>query len=222
MNNINIDNIKSNQLFDEYYKFLIEENEKYNLTAITEKEEVFYKHFLDCAKVLKYIDLSGKVICDVGSGAGFPGIVLKILCPSLKLYIIEPIRKRCNFLNMLVTRLNLKDVVIINDRAENVKQYRNYFDYVFARAVSNLPMLIELCIPLVKVSGSFIALKGSNYQEEIDLSKNALDELKSLILKIDTYELKDYGLHSIININKKSKTPDKYPRAYAQIKHKPL
>lgn len=222
MNNINIDNIKSNQLFDEYYKFLIEENEKYNLTAITEKEEVFYKHFLDCAKVLEYIDLSGKVICDVGSGAGFPGIVLKILCPSLKLYIIEPIGKRCSFLNMLVTRLNLKDVVIINDRAENVKQYRNYFDYVFARAVSNLPMLIELCIPLVKVSGSFIALKGSNYQEEIDSSKNALDELKSLILKIDTYELKDYGLHSIININKKSKTPDKYPRAYAQIKHKPL
>ena len=222
MNNINIDNIKSNQLFDEYYKFLIEENEKYNLTAITEQEEVFYKHFLDCAKALEYIDLSGKVICDVGSGAGFPGIVLKILCPSLKLYIIEPIGKRCSFLNMLVTRLNLKDVVIINDRAENVKQYRNYFDYVFARAVSNLPMLIELCIPLVKVSGSFIALKGSNYQEEIDSSKNALDELKSLILKIDTYELKDYGLHSIININKKSKTPDKYPRAYAQIKHKPL
>ena len=184
MNNINIDNIKSNQLFDEYYKFLIEENEKYNLTAITEKEEVFYKHFLDCAKVLEYIDLSGKVICDVGSGAGFPGIVLKILCPSLKLYIIEPIGKRCSFLNMLVTRLNLKDVVIINDRAENVKQYRNYFDYVFARAVSNLPMLIELCIPLVKVSGSFIALKGSNYQEEIDSSKNALDELKSLILKL--------------------------------------
>lgn len=222
MNNINIDNIKSNQLFDEYYKFLIEENEKYNLTAITEQEEVFYKHFLDCAKALEYIDLSGKVICDVGSGAGFPGIVLKILCPSLKLYIIEPIGKRCSFLNMLVTRLNLKDVVIINDRAENVKQYRNYFDYVFARAVSNLPVLIELCIPLVKVSGSFIALKGSNYQEEIDSSKNALDELKSLILKIDTYELKDYGLHSIININKKSKTPDKYPRAYAQIKHKPL
>ena len=222
MNNINIDNIKSNNLFDEYYKFLIEENEKYNLTAITEKEEVFYKHFLDCAKVLEYTDLSGKVICDVGSGAGFPGIVLKILCPSIKLYIIEPIGKRCNFLNMLVTRLNLKDVVIINDRAENVKQYRNYFDHVFARAVSNLPMLIELCIPLVKVSGSFIALKGSNYQEEVDLSKNALDELKSLILKIDTYELKDYGLHSIININKKSKTPDKYPRAYAQIKHKPL
>ncbi len=222
MNNINIDNIKSNQLFDEYYKFLIEENEKYNLTAITEKEEVFYKHFLDCAKALEYIDLSGKVICDVGSGAGFPGIVLKILCPSLKLYIIEPIGKRCNFLNMLVKRLNLKDVVIINDRAENIKQYRNYFDYVFARAVSNLPMLIELCIPLVKVSGSFIALKGSNYQEEIDSSKNALDELKSLVLKIDTYELEEYGLHSIININKKSKTPDKYPRAYAQIKHKPL
>ena len=222
MNNINIDNIKSNQLFDEYYKFLIEENEKYNLTAITEKDEVFYKHFLDCAKVLEYIDLSGKVICDVGSGAGFPGIVLKILCPSLKLYIIEPIGKRCNFLNMLVKRLNLKDVVIINDRAENVKQYRNYFDYVFARAVSNLPMLIELCIPLVKVSGSFIALKGSNYQEEIDSSMNSLDELKSLVLEIDTYELEDYGLHSIININKKSKTPDKYPRAYAQIKHKPL
>lgn len=222
MNSINIDNIKSNQFFDEYYKFLIEENEKYNLTAITEKDEVFYKHFLDCAKVLEYIDLSGKVICDVGSGAGFPGIVLKILCPSLKLYIIEPIGKRCNFLNMLVKRLDLKDVVIINDRAENVKQYRNYFDYVFARAVSNLPMLIELCIPLVKVSGSFIALKGSNYQEEIDSSMNALDELKSLVLEIDTYELEDYGLHSIININKKSKTPDKYPRAYAQIKHKPL
>lgn len=222
MNSITIDNIRENKLFECYYNFLVEENEKYNLTAITDKDEVYYKHFLDCAKVLEYIDLSNKTICDVGSGAGFPGIVLKILCPSIKLYIIEPIGKRCNFLKILTEKLKLDDVVIINDRAENIVQYRNYFDYVFARAVSNLPMLIELCIPLVKVSGSFVALKGSNYQEEIDISKNALSELKSYIYEVDTYELEQYGLHSIININKKSKTPDKYPRPYAQIKHKTL
>jgi len=219
---IDIETISTNQLFEKYYQILVQENEKYNLTAITDKEEVYYKHFLDCATILNYIDLSNKKICDVGSGAGFPGIVLKILCPSLKLYIIEPIGKRCNFLKMLVNELNLENVVIINDRAENIKEYRNYYDYVFARAVSNLPMLIELCVPLTKVNGYFIALKGSNYQEEIDLSTNALKELKSVVEKIDIYELKDFGVHSIVYINKKRKTTEKYPRPYAQIKHKPL
>lgn len=222
MQRIRIEDIYNNKLFEKYYEILVEENSKYNLTAITEKEEVYYKHFYDCAYLLNYIDLDNKVICDVGSGAGFPGIVLKIMCPSLKLFIIEPIGKRCNFLKMLVEKLELTNVVIINDRAENIKQYRNYFDYCFARAVSNLPMLCELCIPLVKVNGYFVALKGSNYQEEIDLAANALKELKSVVDNIYTYELKEYGTHSIVNINKKSKTIDKYPRPFAQIKKNPL
>lgn len=219
---INIDDIYDNKLFEKYYKILIEENNKYNLTSITKEEEVYYKHFLDSAYVLNYIDLENKTICDVGSGAGFPGIVLKILCPSIKLYIIEPTGKRCNFLKIIVEELELTDVVIINDRAENIKQYRNYFDFCFARAVSNLPILSELCLPLVKVNGFFISLKGSNYKDEIDVSNNALKELKSEVNNIYIYELKEYGTHSIIVINKKQKTCDKYPRPFTQIKKNPL
>ena len=202
MNKIDIKTINEISSFEEYFKILVEENSKYNLTAITSKEEVYYKHFLDSGLVLNYLDLTNKSVCDVGSGAGFPGIVLKILCPSIKLYIIEPIGKRCNFLKMLCEKLKLDNVIIINDRAENIKEYRNYFDFVFARAVSNLQMLSELCVPLVKVGGKFVALKGSNYQEEIDLAANALKELKCEIENIYTYNLEDYGIHSIININK--------------------
>lgn len=222
MTKITIDDIKTNKLFDKYYSILVEENEKYNLTAITDKEGVYYKHFLDCAEVLNYIDLNNANVADVGSGAGFPGIVLKILCPSLKLTIIEPIGKRCNFLTMLCEKLNLSDVLILNERAENLQKEKNHFDYVFARAVSNLPMLTEICAPLVKVDGMFIALKGSNYAEELELAKNAIKELKCSLVDIKTYELKDYGLHSIVLLKKKEATSDKYPRPFAQIKHKPL
>lgn len=210
--------------FDLYYDFLISENEKYNLTAITKREEVFIKHFDDSLKTSLIIDLNKiETICDIGSGAGFPGIPLKIKYPHLKLTIIEPTLKRCNFLSQLVLKLDLKDVIIINDRAENISNLRSKFDLVVARAVSSLPILLELAIPYVKVNGFFVALKGSNYEEEVQKASNALKVLDAVIEDIMTYELdNNYGLHSLIKIKKLKPTNVIYPRSYGKIKSKPL
>lgn len=210
--------------FKEYYEFLISENQKYNLTSITDKEEVFIKHFDDSLAVGDAIDLNEiESICDIGSGAGFPGIPLKIKYPHLKLTIIEPTKKRCNFLEKLVLKLDLKDVIIINDRAENMKDLRETFDVVVARAVAKLRILIELCIPFTKVNGHFLALKGRNYQDEVYDSADALRILSSYVEGDYTYELKnDFGTHSIIKIKKLAQTDNKYPRNYSVIKTKPL
>src|SRR5690554_977274 len=173
-----------------YYQFLIEENKKYNLTNITDEKEVYIKHFEDSLKTELAIDFNQvESLCDIGSGAGFPGIPLKIKYPHLKLTIIEPLYKRCNFLNKLVLKLDLKDVIIKKERAEDIDELREGFDLVVARAVSILPMLLELCIPYVKTGGYFIALKGNNYQEEINLSNNALKLLAAEIEEVFTYEL---------------------------------
>lgn len=210
--------------FDLYYDFLISENEKYNLTAITKREEVFIKHFDDSLKTSLIVDLNKiETICDIGSGAGFPGIPLKIKYPHLKLTIIEPTQKRCNFLSQLVLKLDLKDVIIINDRAENITNLRSQFDLVVARAVSSLPILLELALHFVKVNGYFVALKGSNYEEEVNKAKNALKVLDAVIDDIMTYELdNNYGLHSLIKIKKLKPTNMIYPRNYGKIKNKPL
>jgi 16S rRNA (guanine527-N7)-methyltransferase len=210
--------------FDVYYEFLISENKKYNLTAITEKEEVFIKHFQDSINTNLVIDFETvETLCDIGSGAGFPGIPLKIKYPHLKLTIIEPTLKRCKFLEQLIVKLDLNEVTIINGRAEDISQLRNSFDVVVARAVSSLPILLELCIPYVKVNGYFIALKGSSYEEEVKASNNALKQLNSKIDNIMTYSLeKGYGLHSLIKIKKTNHTDLKYPRSYGNIKNKPL
>ncbi|MFA5542384.1 MAG: 16S rRNA (guanine(527)-N(7))-methyltransferase RsmG [Bacilli bacterium] len=207
-----------------YYDFLVSENKKYNLTAITDKEEVYIKHFEDSLSVDRIIDLNNiNSICDVGSGAGFPGVVIKIKYPHLKLTIIEPTAKRCNFLSQLVLKLGLKDVIIINGRAEDMKNLRSSFDLVVARAVSSLPILLELCIPLVKVKGYFVALKGSNYSTEVEQSKRALKLLDSSIDECYEYELSNnYGTHSLIKIYKKMETNIIYPRLYKDIKSKPL
>jgi 16S rRNA (guanine527-N7)-methyltransferase len=210
--------------FEQYFEFLISENEKYNLTKITEKEEVFIKHFDDSLAVADAVDLNNiETICDVGSGAGFPGVPLKIRFPHLKLTIIEPTKKRCQFLEKLVLKLQLDSVIILNERAENIKDLRESFDIVVARAVANLPMLIELCTPLVKVNGYFLALKGPHYQSEIYNSANALRLLSSYVEDNYTYELKKkYGIHTIIKIKKLAETDLKYPRNYKLIKSKPL
>ncbi len=219
-------NIKNNESFKLYYDFLVSENEKYNLTNITKEQEVYYKHFLDSYMLSDIIDLNGDGIslCDVGSGAGFPSIPLKIMFPNLHITIIEPTLKRCNFLKELVKVIKLENVDIINDRAENIKNQK--FDIVCARAVSNLPVLLELCLPLAKVNGYFIAMKGSNYMEELKSSSHALKELNSKIEDIKEYELingeENYGLHSLIKIKKEKEIKSIYPRNYSQIKKKPL
>jgi len=222
---IRIEDILENKLFEDYYQLLIEENNKYNLTSIVLKDEVYFKHFIDSIHLSDVYDLNSEVsLCDVGSGAGFPSIPLKIMFPSIKLTIIEPTLKKCNFLKMVLSELNLKDVQIINDRSENVKGKN--FDVVCARAVSNLPVLLELCIPLVKVNGYFIAMKGANYQEELNISNNALKKLNARVEEIKEYVLKngneEYGHHSLIKIIKNKECLDIYPRPYAQIKKKPL
>ena len=215
-----INDIINNDAFKKYYNFLIEENKKYNLTSITEEKEVYIKHFIDSLSIENIIDLNNISLCDVGSGAGFPSIPLKIMYPSIKLTIIEPTAKRCNFLKQIVEMLNMKDVKIINDRAENIKDMN--FDVVCARAVSNLPILLELCIPLVKVNGYFIAMKGSNYKEELDISNNALKELDSRIDSLYEYDLDEFGNRVLIKIKKDKQTKKIYPRMYSQIKKKPL
>ena len=219
-----MDRIKNNELFQLYYDFLVQENEKYNLTSITEREEAYIKHFYDSAQLEKAINMNEvQTLCDVGSGAGFPSIPLKILYPHLHITIIEPTLKRCNFLNQLVKLLNLNNVTIINDRAENMVNLRENFDVVCARAVANMQVLLELCVPLVKVNGKFISLKGSSFHEELLASKNAIKLLNVKVENIYEYELlNDYGKHSIITFKKETKTNTKYPRKYSVIKNKPL
>ncbi len=219
-----MDRIINNELFNKYYTFLVEENNKYNLTSITEREEAYIKHFYDSAQLEKAINMNEvQTLCDVGSGAGFPSIPLKILYPHLHITIIEPTLKRCNFLNQLVKLLNLNNVTIINDRAENMVNLRENFDVVCARAVANMQVLLELCVPLVKVNGNFISLKGSSFHEELLASKNAIKLLNVKVENIYEYELlNDYGKHSIITFKKETKTNTKYPRKYSVIKNKPL
>ena len=219
-----MERIKNNDKFKLYYDFLVQENEKYNLTNITEQNEAYIKHFYDSVQMENIVDLNNvKTLCDVGSGAGFPSIPLKILYPHLHVTIIEPTLKRCNFLNQLVKTLQLDNVVIINDRAENMKDLRNNFDIVTARAVASMPILLELCIPLVKVDGMFISLKGSSFHEEMTLSSNAIKELFVKVTQVYEYELpNNYGKHSLIVFNKFKQTNIKYPRNYSTIKKKPL
>lgn len=215
-----INDILNNDSFKKYYNFLIEENKKYNLTTITDEKEVYFKHFIDSLSLENVVDVDNTCFCDVGSGAGFPSIPLKIMHPSMHLTIIEPTLKRCNFLKELISLLKLENVEIINDRAENIKN--RHFDVVTARAVSNLPMLLELCIPLVKVKGYFIAFKGSNYYEELTLSNNALLKLDAKVVDIYKYDLAEYGCHYLIKVLKEKETNKIYPRIYSQIKKKPL
>lgn len=211
--------------FDKYYTLLVEENKKYNLTNITELDEVYIKHFYDSLMMGKFINLKEiESLCDIGSGAGFPSIPLKIVYPNLKVTIIEPTLKRVKFLELVCKELGLEGVTLICDRAETaISNYRETFDIVTARAVSNLSMLLELCVPFVKVKGSLIAYKGISYEDEIKAAKNALEKLKSHVIYIHKYNLiNDLGKRYLLEIQKEEKTNLKYPRRYAEIKKKPL
>lgn len=209
------------QQFETYAEMLIEWNQKMNLTAIAKKEDIYEKHFLDCILMSYAIDMKGSM-CDVGSGAGFPSIPLKIVYPHLKVWIVEPLQKRCTFLNALVKELGLSDVVVINARAEDyVKEKREYYDIVSARAVANLTMLSELCIPLVKVGGVFVAMKGPNIDIELEEAQLALKVLKGEVEAIDYQDLNGQIRNNLV-IRKVGSTPKKYPRAFGQIKKNPL
>lgn len=207
--------------FDIYAAYLKEYNEKINLTAIYEYEEVLEKHFFDSLLLSFKYKLSG-CFADVGSGAGFPGVVLKIAYPELRVVLIEPLKKRCLFLNKLIEKLDLKDIEVINARSEDLKEYREYFDYVSARAVTNLNNLIEICGALVKKGGYFIALRGANGEKELESASKAIKEMGFEIKDILNESLSDEAKRIIAYLYKNKPTPLKYPRNYSIIKKKPL
>ena len=205
--------------FDEYANFLIDYNQKVNLTAITDYDEIFTKHFYDSLLTLKLIKIDNK-LADIGTGAGFPGVVLKIVRPDIDLYLIEANGKRCEFLKELLTKLELS-ATIINKRAEELNDYKEYFDFVCARAVAPLNILLELLTPLAKINAKLLILRGKNGKEELLACNKAFKELNLELIKINT---EHYDDNTRINalINKKNKTHHKYPRNYSQIKRKPL
>lgn len=205
--------------FIKYYEILIEWNSKINLTAITEFNDVFIKHFYDSLCLVKGIDLSNQSILDVGSGAGFPSIPLKIIYGDLDITIIDSLNKRINFLKVLVNELGI-EAKLIHGRAEEHKN-KNVYDIVTARAVSNLQVLSEICIPFVKKGGYFISLKGSNYSEELKHSENAIKTLGGKLEDVIEYDIMGSG-RTLIIISKVKETNSKYPRNYGRIKSKPL
>ena len=207
---------------DTYALYLIEYNEKVNLTAITDYEEIVEKHFFDSLMMSKYIELNGTLV-DVGTGAGFPGVVLKICFPDLKVLLIEPIGKRCIFLKSLIEKLNLKDIYIENTRGEDFSlKHREEYDFVTARAVSNLNNLIEVCGAMVKENGYFIALRGKDGLSEIENAKKAIEIMGFEVENTNQDCLSDGSLRVTSFLKKKSKTPKSFPRKYSIIKQKPL
>lgn len=214
-----------NQLdqYDKYYNLVIEENKKYNLTAITEKNDFASKHILDSVLPSVLLPQNAKVI-DIGAGAGFPSIPLKILRPDLNLVMLDSLNKRVNFLNMCISQLGFIGATAVHDRAEDyVKNQREKFDIAIARAVANLSTLAEYCLPYVKVGGAFVALKGSSYKEEIQQAESAINILGGKITNIQNKLVEEIdGERANIVISKIKPTPVKYPRGKNQPRLKPL
>ncbi len=211
--------------FEIYARLLREWNEKINLTAITEPEEIAVKHFLDCSTLLLSCDLKGKVI-DVGTGAGFPGLVLKILKPEIDLYLLDSLNKRLLFLDEVVKTLKLEKVTLIHARAEDGgrdKKLREQFDFSVSRAVANLSTLAEYCLPFVKTGGQMVALKGPALTEEAENAKGALSKLNSRIESINKTNIPDTDMeHMIITIKKLRQMPTQYPRKAGKPSKEPL
>lgn len=220
--NINLTNEMLDQL-ELYYQILVEENAKYNLTAITDKETVYLKHFYDSLTLSKIIKLDNQSLCDIGTGAGFPGMVLKIVFPNLKVTLVDATEKKCNFLKLVIEKLRLKDIEVINTRAEEYsKTTREKFDIVTSRAVAPLKHLLEYSVPLVKVNGRYIAMKSDitkelngidNYEKKL-----SIDEQKILTFKLPFEE----STRTLISYHKKEKTNMIYPRRYNEIKKKEI
>ncbi len=205
------------KLFEKYYEFLVAENEKYNLTAITDFEDVVYKHFIDCAIAVN--NFSGKVL-DVGSGAGFPGVVLAILNPKLEITLLDSLAKRVNFLNTLISLLGLKNIKAIHERIEDFKE-KESFDCVTARAVANLSTLSEYLLPFAKKGGKVIVYKGSDFFEEVETSQNAIKILGGQLEEIHHVKIKDMT-RAVIVLRKIAQTPPKYPRNGNKPRKNPL
>ena len=210
-------------LLEKYYNILVEENEKYNLTRIIEKEDVYLKHFYDSLTITKVVDIHNQSICDLGTGAGFPGLVLAICFPNANLTLIESNGKKCNFLNIVKENLSLKNVNVINARVEEyAKENREIFDIVTARAVAPIKHLLEYGVPLVKVNGYFIAMKSSIDEETKNIenyySKLSIKEIDKIVFNLP----KEDSLRTLLKYKKLEKTNNKYPRRYSEIKRKDI
>ena len=205
---------------EKYYELLIETNKYVNLTRIIEKEEVYLKHFYDSLTLVKVIDLNKDLsIIDVGTGAGFPGLVLKIAFPQLKVTLLDSLKKRIDFLNKVIEELKLENIKTIHSRIED---HKKEYDIVTSRAVAKTNIITELSINLVKTNGYIILLKG-NVEEELKESQNALKELNLQVEKIERFNLpKEESTRTIIKMKKTSKVKGKYPRNFTQIKKNPL
>ncbi|MBF2178169.1 16S rRNA (guanine(527)-N(7))-methyltransferase RsmG [Staphylococcus warneri] len=224
-NNIELSNTQKEQ-FQTYYQLLVEWNEKMNLTSITDEHEVYLKHFYDSITPSFYYDFKGSLsICDVGAGAGFPSIPLKIIFPELKVTIVDSLNKRIQFLNHLADALGLQGVSFVHDRAETFGKgdYRESYDIVTARAVARLTVLSELCLPLVKKGGQFIALKSSKGEEELDEAQFAINVLGGNVKETFNFELpEEAGERQMIVIDKRRQTSKKYPRKPGTPNKSPL
>jgi len=213
---------KLNQL-ERYYEMLIEYNKVMNLTGITEKDEVYLKHFYDSLTISKIIDLNKEeTLCDIGTGAGFPGIVLKIFFPNLNITLVDSLNKRINFLNEVIKELKLEKIETVHDRMEEyARKNIEKFDVVTARAVASMPFLLEVAVPMLKVGKYFIAMKG-NLEKELEY-KNALNQLNSILGNIIKFKLPiENSNRTLIKIIKNKATLKKFPRKYVEIKRKPL
>ena len=213
--------------FERYFELLVEWNEKINLTAITDKEEVYLKHFYDSiAPILQGLIPNENIkLLDIGAGAGFPSLPMKILYPQLDVTIIDSLKKRINFLQLLAQELDLDDVHFYHGRAEDLAQDKNFraqYDFVTARAVARMQVLSELTIPYLKVGGKLLALKASNAPEELLEAKNALNLLFSKVEDNLSYVLPNGDPRYITVVEKKKETPNKYPRKAGMPNKRPL
>ncbi len=217
---VDINQFQFNQLLH-YAKLLQEWNQKMNLTAIDDFEEILYKHFLDSILIVPLCkDIAH--LCDVGSGAGFPGLVLKIMLPDLQITLVEPTKKKTDFLKIVIDELKLDKIQVINARIEDCHDLKEQFDIVTARAVASLPILCELCLPFVKDKGQFIAMKGPLGLQEAKLAENAIQLCGGQLILQDQSTLPDESIRYNLVIQKIKSTPKIYPRVYSQIKKKPL
>lgn len=212
--------------FVKYYEMLVEKNKVMNLTAITEWSEVVLKHFVDSLSINQYFKLSEQKVVDIGTGAGFPGIPLKVAFPELEIVLVDSLNKRVKFLNEVIGALGLEGITAVHGRAEDIGRdvkYRENFDLCVSRAVANLSTLCEYCLPLVKVNGRFVSYKAGNLEEELENSKNAIFKLGGKIEKVQPFALPESDIQrNFVFIEKKNKTSKAYPRSAGKPTKEPL